>query len=188
MDGPLGPHVIFANDDFTRVAALEKVGIHKARTCIILNDTSGGRSEQDADARTILAALTAEKLNPSVYTCAELNNSDYASHLRMGKVNDYVVSSEYSAYMMAQAVLSRGLMGVFNELLTHQHGNQFYRLTIPESYVGRNFDEVLAELRQSHQAILIAVGRHHEMTVNPANYQFGAGDEIVVIADHAPKL
>lgn len=184
----LQSQVIFVNDDFTKVSALEKVGIHQAVVCIILNDTSAGRTEQDADARTILAALTAEKLNPDVYTCAELNNRDYASHLQMGNVNDYVVSSEHSAYMMAQAAMNRGLMDVFNELLTHQHGNQFYRLAIPEEYFGRSFDELLAELRQSHQALLIAVGKGREMLVNPSNYQFRSGDEIVVIAEKAPKL
>ncbi|MEM1069180.1 MAG: ion transporter [Planctomycetota bacterium] len=182
----LQSQVFFVNEDFTRVSTLERVGIHHAKMCIILNDTSGGRNEQDADARTILAALTAEKLNPDVYTCAELNNRDYASHLKMGKVNDYVVSSEHSAYMMAQAALNRGMMDVFNELLTHQHGNQFYRIPVPEQLVGREFDEVLSELRQSHGALLIAVGKGHEMSVNPIGHVLAADEEIVVISQKVP--
>lgn len=186
VSASLQSQVFFVNDDFTRVATLERVGIHQARMCIILNDTSGGRTEQDADARTILAALTAEKLNPDVYTCAELNNRDYASHLKMGKVNDYVVSSEHSAYMMAQAALNRGMMDVFNELLTHQHGNQFYRVPVPEALVGRDFDEVLTELRQDQNALLIAVGKGHEMVVNPVGHVLADDEEIVVIAKKAP--
>ncbi len=188
ISGSLQSQVTFFNDDFTRVAALERVGIHQADVCIILNDTSAGRTEQDADARTILAALTAEKLNPNVYTCAELNNRDYASHLQMGKVNDFVVSSEHSAYMMAQAALNRGLMDVFKELLTHQHGNQFYRLAVPEVFYGRSFDDVLADMRQTHHALLIAVGKGREMRVNPSNYTLGPGDEIVVISGKAPTF
>lgn len=182
----LQSQLYFVNDDFTRVATLEKVGIHQARMCIILNDTSGGRNEQDADARTILAALTAEKLNPDVYTCAELNNRDYASHLKMGKVNDYVVSSEHSAYMMAQAALNQGMMGMFNELLTHRHGNQFFRFPVPEQFVGYSFDDLLNELKKSHDALLIAIGRGHETKVNPAGHIMSAGEEIVVIAAKAP--
>jgi voltage-gated potassium channel len=182
----LQSQLYFVNDDFTRVATLEKVGIHQARMCIILNDTSGGRNEQDADARTILAALTAEKLNPDVYTCAELNNRDYASHLKMGKVNDYVVSSEHSAYMMAQAALNRGMMGMFNELLTHRHGNQFFRVPVPEQFVGYSFDDLLNELKKSRDALLIAVGRGNETKVNPAGHIMSAGEEIVVIAAKAP--
>ena len=82
--------ISFIQDDFTRISALERAGISRAKTCIILADMGSGRSEQDADARTILAALTVEKISPQVYTCAELLNRQYGSHLSMGHVNDYV--------------------------------------------------------------------------------------------------
>lgn len=186
--GPLQAQVTFVNDDFTKVPTLKRVGIEHAQVCIILNDTSAGRTEQDADARTILAALTAEKINPSVYTCAELNNRDYASHLQMGQVNDFVVSSEHSAYMMAQAAMNRGLMDVFKELLTHQHGNQFYRLAVPPSFYGKSFDDALVEIRNTHQALLIAVGKGHDMQVNPGDYTLKEDDEIVVIAQKTPNI
>lgn len=181
--------VHFLNDDFTRVTALEQVGVHRAKTCIILADTFGGRSEQDADARTILAALTVEKLNPAVYTCAELMNRSYASHLKIGHVNDYVVSGEFGAYMLAQAAMNRGLMGVFSELLTYQRGNEFYRLSLSTEWFGKTFNELFVQLKQSHNAILVAVHRANgEMVVNPANHTFSEGDEIVVIAEHGVTL
>ena len=182
-------HLSFMEDDFTRVSALEAAGIHRAHTCVILSDTMRGRSVQDADARTILAALTVERLNPDIYTCAELHNSEYAPHLQMGDVNDYVVSSEYSAYLLAQAALHRGLMGVFSELLTHQRGNQFYRVPLPDSWVGKAFDQLLIHLRKEHNALLVAVhGATSEVVVNPVSYEFQAGDEVVVIADHRLDL
>jgi voltage-gated potassium channel len=179
----VGRDVHFLNDDFTRVAALETAGIHRARTCIVLSDTSGVRSEQDADARTILAALTVEKLNPAVYTCAELLNASYGSHLKMGRVNDYVVSGEYSAYLLAQAAMNRGLMSVFNELMTCRHGNEFYRLPLPQRWLGKSFFEVLLELKKEHNAILVAVHPSQgALVINPPDYVFQAGDEMVVIA------
>lgn len=180
--------VVFFNDDFTRVAVLKQVGIHRAKTCIILADTTH-RSEQDADARTILAALTVEKLNADVYTCAELHHADYGSHLEMGHVNDYVVSTEHSAYLMAQAALSRGLVGVFAELLTHQRGNQFYRLPLTPDWHGRTFDELMPAVRTQHQALLVGVHREEGgVLMNPKSYTFAAGDEIVVIAEREFEL
>jgi voltage-gated potassium channel len=80
-DPALRAHVQFLNDDFTKVSALEKAGVKRAATVILLSDTEKGRNERDADARTILAALTVEKLNPKAYTCAELNRREYAQHL-----------------------------------------------------------------------------------------------------------
>jgi voltage-gated potassium channel len=184
LSDELESRVIFYNEDFTRITVLEHVGIHRASTCIILSDITGGRSEQDADARTILAALTVEKLNPAVYTCAELLNRSYGSHLKMGQVNDYVVSGEYAAYLLAQAAMNRGLMDVFSELLTYQKGNEFYRTALPESWLGRTYLELFSELKTAHNAVLVSVQlANGQMLINPVDHTFSAGEEIVVIAE-----
>ena len=181
--------VHFVHDDFTKVSALERAGINTAKTCLVLSDTSSNRSEQDADARTILAALTVEKINESVYTCAELVNRSYATHLETGKVNDFVVSSEYGAHMLAQAAMNRGLIGVLGELLTYQRGNEFYRIAIPDSWVGASFDKKLSDVRKTTNVILVAVHPQvGDAMVNPENYNFQLLDEIIVISRGTPKL
>ena len=185
----LDANVSFYFDDFTRITVLEKVGIHRASTCIILADTQGGRSDQDADARTILAALTVEKLNPDVYTCAELLNRSYGSHLQMGRVNDYVVSGEHGAFLLAQAAMNRGLMDVFSELLTYQRGNEFYRLKLPDRFAGKSFLDLFVELKKTHNAVLVSVHTADgQMFLNPPDYIFRAGDQIVVIAEEEFSL
>ena len=176
--------ISFIQDDFTRISALERAGISRAKTCIILADMGSGRSEQDADARTILAALTVEKISPQVYTCAELLNRQYGSHLSMGHVNDYVVSGDYSAYLLAQSSMNRGLMGVVGELLTYQHGQEFYRQPILPEWEGMSFSDLLLLLRNEHGAILVAVHTTEgAQKVNPKDHVFGEGDEIVIISD-----
>ena len=181
--------VYFLHDDFTKVTALERAGISQANTCRVLTDPSGGRSEQDADARTILAALTVEKLNESVYTCAEIVNRSYATHLEDGKVNDFVVSGEYGAHMLAQAGMNKGLVGILGELMTYQHGNEFYRLPVPDSWVGASFDEKLTDVKKSSNIILVAVHSQGDSpVVNPKSYYFRAEDDVVLISDGVPKL
>ncbi len=175
--------VQFMRDDFTRISALEQAGIQRASRCVILADSRGGRSQQDTDARTILAALTVEKLNPDVYTCAEVHNRMYGSHLDTGNVNDYVVAGEHSAFLLAQAAMNRGLMEVFSELLTYQRGNQFYRLSLPESWLGRSFLEAMLELKRDHNAMLVAVcSDDGRVQINPHTHTFAVGDDVVVIA------
>lgn len=181
--------VVFLSDDFTRVAALERAGIHRAKTCIIMADTSGGRSETDVDARTILASLTVEKINPKVYTCAEILNKQYGTHLQMGNVNDYVVSGDYSAYMLAQSAMNRGLMDVIGELLTYQRGNEFYRYELPAKWIGLSFAKLMLELKEKHNSILVAVHPNGgKMSVNPRDHEFAQGDEIVIIASSEVDL
>lgn len=175
--------VCFISDDFTKVPVLTKAGVERAETCIILSDTTGGRTEQDADARTILAALTVERLNPNVYTCAELNNRVYGPHLEMGKVNDFVISGEYSSFLLAQAAVNRGLVGVVSELLTSQYGNQFYKVLVPARLIGQSSYELFCELKKEKDAILVAVQESNgEYHVNPKGYVFSEGDQVIVIS------
>ena len=183
------PNVFTIQDDFTKVSALNRACISKAKICIVLADTSGGRSEQDADARTILTSLTVEKVNPDVYTCAELFNRSYGTHLDMGHVNEFVISEEYGAYVIAQAGMHRGLINVLGELLTYRHGNEFFRTPIPASWVGDTFNNKLTELKESKNAILVAVHpKSGEIAINPDEHVFSAGDEIVVICRGQIKL
>jgi voltage-gated potassium channel len=183
------PDVHCVNADFTTMEALDKAGVRQASTAVILSDRRGGRSEQDADARTLLAALTIERMNPRVHTCAELNNRDYGAHLQVGGVNDFVVGGEHSAILLARAALHRGITGLVTGLLTAECGNQFYKLPLPTAWVGRTFDELLPQAKQEHEAILVAVEDGQGATrTNPVHYTFQEGDKVVVIATKPPEL
>jgi voltage-gated potassium channel len=91
--------------------------------------------------------------------------------------------------MLAQAAMNRGLVDVLGELLTYQHGNEFYRIAIPESWVGASFDQKLSEVRSTTNVILVAVHpQAGEAKVNPENYKFQLHDDIIVISRGTPKL
>jgi Trk K+ transport system NAD-binding subunit len=101
----------------------------------------------------------------------------------MANVNDFVVTGEHNAYLLAQATLNCGMTAVFSELLTHQRGSSFYRADIPAAWVGKTFVELLVHLKEKHDARLIAVrGASGEVVVNPSGHTFQGGDQIVVIA------
>ncbi|CAN5592054.1 ion transporter [soil metagenome] len=175
--------VQFLDDDFTKVAALQRAGIARAKTCILLSDTSRGRSERDADARTILAALTVEKLAPKVYTCAELNRREHADHLGLGNVDDFVVSGEHSAFLLAQAAMNRGVMNVFNELLTYEYGHKFCTISVKKEWIGRSFLDVFIELKKGFNVTPVAIlDSEGKRTLNPGDIPLKEGDSLVVIA------
>lgn len=91
--------------------------------------------------------------------------------------------------MLAQAAMKRGLISVFSELLTYERGNEFYRVEIPETWVGKSFDQKLSEVRATESLILVAVqSSGGEPVINPENYIFRLKDEVVVIGRHKPKL
>ena len=181
--------VLYTMGDFTRMEVLRAAGADRCRTCIIVSDLSGHRTEQDADARTILGALTLEKMNPEAFTCAELQNSDYISHLEAGGVDDVVIGGEHSSLLLAHAAITQGLGDVVSELLTNRRGSQFYKLEVPEHLAGQSFAELLALLQSKHHAILLGYQRDAGPThVNPADYQARAGDQLIVIASRRVTL
>ncbi|MBS2013155.1 MAG: ion transporter [Deltaproteobacteria bacterium] len=174
--------VQFLNDDFTKIEALEKAGVKRAARCILLADTSKARKERDADARTVLAALTIERMNPAVYTVAEIHRREHAHHLEMGKVNDYVVSGEQSAFLLAQSAITRGVMSVFSELLTREHGNRFSRCSVTKRWKGKSFVELLVHMKKEHNALLVGVAEGEKILINPSDYAFKGDEDVVIIA------
>lgn len=180
--------VQFLNDDFTKIEALEKAGVRRAARAILLSDTSRGRKERDADARTVLAALTIERLNPNVYTVAEIHRREHAHHLAMGGVNDYIVAGEHSAFLLAQSAITKGVMKVFSELLTHEHGNRFSRCHVPKKWQGKSFVELMTHFKAHHDALLVAVQRGDDTVVNPKDYVFRGGEDVVLIAAGEVRL
>jgi voltage-gated potassium channel len=188
-DSNLRKDVHFLDADFTDLRALERAGIRRASKCILVSDTSRGRSERDADARTVLAALTVERLNPHIYTCAEVHSRDCVGHLRIAHVDDYVVSGEHSAFLLAQSAVTRGVMGVFQELLTFEYGMKFSAVPVPRSLVGGEFVRTMTVLKNEHDAILIGVRRRDGKTlVNPTSHILEEGEHLVVIAKGALRF
>ena len=52
--------------DFTRRETLDLAQIDTAASVIVLADTTMERAHQDIDARTVLASLAIEKINPNI--------------------------------------------------------------------------------------------------------------------------
>nr|WP_297048978.1 MULTISPECIES: NAD-binding protein [unclassified Thermosynechococcus] len=182
----------FYSGDYTRIDVLEKVQIYHASRAILLADTSQPRSDQDRDARTVLAALTMEKLNPTIYTCAQLLDRNNNVQLQAAGVEDVVVADEMAGHLIGNAVRNQGAMDVFAELLTVQVGNQFYRLSVPSTLAGKTFWYAQRHLKEQYDALLVAVerrveGRRQTYINPPMNYELQVGDYVVVIARRRPQ-
>lgn len=178
--------------DYTRIDILETVGITYASRAILLADTARPRSDQDIDARTVLAALTIEKLNSAVYTCAQLLDRRNDVQLKSAGVDDVVVADEIASHMIATSARTQGSVEVMAELLTVQVGNQIYKLPVPAGWVGMPFWQAVDLLKQTQDALIIAIEvtqpQRRTLVNPPTSYQLGIKDELVVIARTMPHL
>jgi voltage-gated potassium channel len=179
--------------DFTCSDVLMRVGIPRASHAIILADKSKPRSDQDRDARTVLAALLIEKLNPKIFTCVELLNRANSAHVKYAGVEEILVSDEYIGPILGNAQRTRGLIPILDELFDPLKGNQFYKISSPPDWIGKTVGEVFVLLKSEHDAILISLEVEEDsnarIELNPATSRvLTAEDRMVVIAKSRPKL
>lgn len=175
--------VRLVRDDFTRIEVLEKCNVHQASVALIVSDVAQGRTRQDADARTVLAALTIEKLNPAVYTCAELSNAMNESHLRMGNVNEVVITQDLAGHLLAQAAVSPSSWRALHELVQPTRpGQGFTSLALAIEERGREFAELVeARLRREGTLIVGVYTVEGKTLLNPRHYRLREGDVLVTI-------
>jgi voltage-gated potassium channel len=147
----------FLRGDFTREDVLARANIAQARSAILLADTSGQHSLEQADERTILATLAIKSMAPEVKTCAELLNPENKQHLRRANVDEIVVRGEHIGNLLAGAATSPGLPRVISSLLSPEEENNLWKVEVPSRFIGKPVAELSAYFKKEHQAILIAL-------------------------------
>ena len=183
--------IYFVHGDYTRLDVLRQAGVDRARVAILLSDDSkDDRTLQDRDARTVLAAMLIEKLNPSIYTTVQLHNRDNETSLRRIGVEEVIVSDEYVGNIMASVVRNRGIVSVLDELLTAKRGHQFIKVPVPANLAGKTVGDALPTLKAEHDCTLIAVdtgGGSSGIVVNPpADFVLEPDHAIIVAGAERP--
>ena len=173
--------------DYTRVEVLESIGIRRASAAILLTDTLTPRSDQDRDARTVLTALTIERMAPGIFCCAELINGQHESLLKMAKVEEVVVRDWYAGVIIGSMGRNKGLSHVLNDILSTAEGNAFHKIRVGRRHAGRTIGELHSLLKEAHNAILVSWEREDPETgrprvvVNPDINTVTAPDDLLVV-------
>ncbi|NLI77150.1 MAG: hypothetical protein GX442_12005 [Candidatus Riflebacteria bacterium] len=174
--------VSILKEDFTHLETLRRAGVDRARAAVILSEGSGHRTTQDIDARTILAALSVEKLHPGIHTSAELYHPEFADHLKTGGVEDVVIQGEFSGKLLARIAANEGMLAFFKDILSRSEGNSLMFLETPAALVGQEFVAAMARLHTERQMITIGVRPPNgTLLVNPRTYRLNPADELLVI-------
>lgn len=167
--------------DYTRVDVLEAVNLERADQVVLLADELIPRSAQDCDARTVLAALTVERMKPTAYTVAMLHSRQNVELLRMSGVEEIVVGDFYSGMIVGSVSRNRGLVQVLDEILTGQHGNSFHTWEVPAEMGGHTVRDLHRHLLENSRAVLVSVELDGQVTVNPPLERSLRGGERMVV-------
>ena len=161
------------NEDFTQIEVLEMAGAKKAKTAMVLADKGNNLGDQDRDARTVLAALTMEKLNPVIYTCAELLNESNATHLRLAGVEEIISRNSLAAGLFSTSAVNQGISVFVSDILSHQDGNYVRKFDVPKEFQGKTFLEASTYFKKELDSLVIGIERvvegKAESHINPAH-------------------
>lgn len=178
-------NIFHIHDDFTRVDVLKKARIEEAAKAIVVADDSVPRSDQDRDARSILAALTIERISPKAYTCVELLNGDNAPHLAVAGIEEVVVPADFGGHLLGEVAMYRGLMPVVKDIFSRGKGQDLYLIGVPPEYAGKAYRDLYVGVKERLDAAPLALiryeGTKHHVVTNPALRHEVRGDEAVVV-------
>lgn len=193
IEGVRAEMILHLQGDYTKVEVLERVNVQACAMAILLTDTLVPRSDQDRDARTVLAALTIERLNPDVFCCAELTTWEHAELLQRSGVEEIVVRDWYAGVILGSMSRNWGLAAVLKDILSTSDGNAFHKVSVRANHAGKTVGTLHTELKTSRRLILVALEHDkpdgtRTITVNPPAEQVVArGDVLVVIGAHGKR-
>jgi voltage-gated potassium channel len=180
-----GEGITFIRGNTSNDADLQRAGIERVSTVIVLADHTNASGEaDDLDARSLLTTLAVESMNPDAYTCVEVVKSENRQHFERTRADELVVSAELTGALLAASARTHGLTEVIADLLTHPEGQELYRVPAPPELVNQTVRFALEQLKDVHESLLVGVFTNGHCQVNPpSDTIIPAGSDLLVVRE-----
>jgi voltage-gated potassium channel len=152
----------FVRGDFTQESVLKRANLKMAEAVIIVPDISSGVSTR-SDERTILATLSIKTINPKVKVFANLLDRENLTHIRKARVDDVLISDEYTGYLLATHILAPGVPQLVDQLFTEESAVNLSRTEIPSAYIGKQYGELVDFIQSKQNILCLGLGREQEV-------------------------
>lgn len=147
----------FIRGNFTHEQVLEKANIRKAKSVIIMADTSGENSISNADERTVLAAYTITNLNPGAKISVELVKQQNEQYLKRTGITSSIINGEFNSFLLVNSALYPGVSQAVKEMLSFSLGREISTRPISSSLVGKNFELLFKHIKDKENSLLIGI-------------------------------
>ena len=152
---PLLAEIKVVKGDFFQKPILERAVPSRASKILILADStpnSDGKAPTatEADARTVMCAMTLKEMAKSVTVVAEIIDQDMDQYLKLANVNEIVYSRLYSRMLMAKSAQGTGIPNIIHQLLDPDGRHFLTTKHIPKGFVGKTYGEYVAHMRERH--------------------------------------
>jgi voltage-gated potassium channel len=149
--------LVYIHGDVIDPLALQRAAIERAAKVFVLADSTGERSEQEIDARTVMALMNIENIAPNVYTCAEVLDMRYAEYLQLAHCDEIIPSREYGRYMLVSASVSSGITQALLHIIDITNTGGLVSAALPPGYVGRSYADLSAHFKADGGRLLVGL-------------------------------
>ncbi len=147
----------FVKGDFSSEKILVRSSASNAKAAILIPDTSGSNTLDNADERTILGVLAIKSLNSDITTCAEVLKRENEGHLKRANVDSIIVNGEFSGFLLSNASVSQGIPRFVKEMLAVESEKSIHQVSIPQSFVGKTFLELSDYFLKNNRGVAIGI-------------------------------
>ncbi|MBC87389.1 MAG: hypothetical protein CL677_09455 [Bdellovibrionaceae bacterium] len=152
-ENPILHEVKVVKGEFFQKPILERAVPERASKILIVADASPGSSGKpptatEADARTVMCAMTLKEMAKSVTVVAEIIDQDMDQYLKLANVNEIVYSRVYSRMLMATSAQGTGIPNIIHHLLNPEGHQSLTTMDIPQSFIGQAYGDFLDYLNK----------------------------------------
>lgn len=158
MANPKYRFINYIHGDFIDESVLLRANIKSAKRVLVLADTSNNYSKMEIDSRTVMAVMTVEKMNRSIYSVAELLDDKFEKYLQMAHCDEVILSKEYERILLINASSGSGVSHVVRDLLSVENNKERISIVdIPFDFVGTSFKKAFNYFVDEENVILIGI-------------------------------
>jgi voltage-gated potassium channel len=161
---------------------LNRVNVLQARSVTLLADEVSGGKPSDIDARTVLAALTVQSLNPDVRMTAEVLEPDNVRHLERAGVEEVFDHNVIGGNLLAQSAMKYGIIEIVTALAKKQPGSSIYLMPVRPELVGMSADNAARQINSDEGITLLAVRSGEGLTLTDTAQKLTEGDTLLVLS------
>lgn len=146
--------------DFFSPEVLKRAAPHRAEKILILADstpTSTGQipTRSEADARTIMAAMTLNTIAKGTAVAAEILESQMDQYLKLANVHEIIYSRDYSRLLLALASTATGITNVFHDLLDPSSSYVISTDDLPSEAYNKTYEQLKKIFSEKHPEVTL---------------------------------
>ncbi len=152
-------YIHYIQGDAAEEEVLRNADITNAKAVLVFSDDTIHDSLL-ADGKSLIIASSIERMSTDIHTTVEIKKEEHIKNFTHVQVDEFVLSHEAVSRMAVRSAFTKGIAGIYSQLLSRGHGDNLYEIFVHANWhtYREAFDALLQE-----GATLIADGNRMDI-------------------------